>query len=219
MKVKGGVWLNNLTKRWLFYVVGLVILALGIALTIKGRLLGLGSWDVLHYGLWQTFGLTIGSWAIITGAIIVLLTSIGRKQWPKLGVYINMFAIGIFIDVFNSLIPEVEGWVAHSLIFTLGLFVMAFGVAFYITPNLGAGPRDTLMLVLVEKFNMKLSAARNLMELGAAVLGFLLGGPVFIGTVIIILGLGRLIEVFLPFTRKLLVAFLGDDDPDIIKVN
>lgn len=52
---------QNLAKRWLFYVVGLIILALGIALTIKGRLLGLGSWDVLHYGLWQTFGLTIGS--------------------------------------------------------------------------------------------------------------------------------------------------------------
>ncbi|KKK33435.1 membrane protein [Salinicoccus sediminis] len=209
---------QNLAKRWLFYVVGLIILALGIALTIKGRLLGLGSWDVLHYGLWQTFGLTIGSWAIITGAVIVLLTAIGMRRWPKIGVYINMFAIGVFIDIFNWLIPDVEGWFAHSLIFALGLFVMAFGVAFYITPNLGAGPRDTLMLVLVEKFNMKLSMARNVMELGAAVAGFLLGGPVFIGTVIIILGLGRLIEVFLPLTRKLMVRFLGGEDPDIIKV-
>ncbi|WP_411843261.1 YczE/YyaS/YitT family protein [Salinicoccus sp. HZC-1] len=209
---------KNLAKRWLFYVVGLVILALGIALTIKGRLLGLASWDVLHYGLWQTFGLTIGSWAIITGAVIVFLTALGTKRWPRIGVYINMVAIGVFIDIFNWLLPEVSGWVAHSLIFALGLFVMAFGVAFYITPNLGAGPRDTLMLVLVEKFNMKLSMARNVMELGAAVLGFILGGPVFVGTVIIIIALGRLIEVFLPVTRSLLVKFLGEDDPDIIKV-
>ncbi|HIW13647.1 MAG TPA: YitT family protein [Candidatus Salinicoccus stercoripullorum] len=209
---------RNLAKRWLFYVVGLIILALGIALTIKGRLLGLSSWDVLHYGLWQTFGLTIGSWAIITGAVIVLLTAIGMKRWPKIGVYVNMIAIGLFIDIFNWLIPDVYGWGAHILIFTLGLFIMAFGVAFYITPNLGAGPRDTLMLVLVEKFNMKLSMARNVMEFGAAVAGFLLGGPVFIGTVIIILGLGRLIEVFLPLTRKLMVRFLGGEDPEIIKV-
>lgn len=209
---------QNLAKRWLFYIVGLVILALGIALTIKGRLLGLGSWDVLHYGLWQTFGLTIGSWAIIAGAVIVLLTAIGMKRLPKIGVYINMIAIGLFIDIFNWLIPDVYGWVAHSLIFTLGLFIMAFGVAFYITPNLGAGPRDTLMLVLVEKFNLKLSMARNIMEFGAAVGGFLLGGPVFIGTFIIILGLGKLIELFLPVTRNLMVRFLGEDDPDIIKV-
>lgn len=209
---------KNLAKRWLFYVVGLVILALGIALTIKGRLLGLGSWDVLHYGLWQTFGLTIGSWAIITGAVIVLLTAIGRKSWPKIGVYVNMIAIGLFIDIFNWLLPDVSGWAAHTLVFAFGLFIMAFGVAFYITPNLGAGPRDTLMLVLVEKFNMKLSMARNVMEFGAAVCGFLLGGPVFIGTIIIIVGLGRLIEVFLPVTRRLLVKFLGEEDPEIIKV-
>lgn len=162
--------------------------------------------------------MTIGSWAIIAGAVIVLLTAIGMKRLPKIGVYINMIAIGLFIDIFNWLIPDVYGWVAHSLIFTLGLFIMAFGVAFYITPNLGAGPRDTLMLVLVEKFNLKLSMARNIMEFGAAVGGFLLGGPVFIGTFIIILGLGKLIELFLPVTRNLMVRFLGEDDPDIIKV-
>lgn len=131
---------TNLVKRWLFYIVGLVILALGISLTIKGRLLGLGSWDVLHYGLWQTFGLTIGSWAIIAGATIVLSTAVITRRLPKLGVYINMVAVGVFIDIFNWLIPEFEGWTQHIFIFTVGLFVMAFGVAFYITPNLGAGP-------------------------------------------------------------------------------
>ncbi|MFC3419480.1 YitT family protein [Salinicoccus hispanicus] len=209
---------SNIAKRWLFYVVGLVILALGISMTIKGRLLGLGSWDVLHYGLWQTFGLTIGSWAIIAGASIVLFTAIVTRRLPKIGVYINMVAVGLFIDVFNWLIPEFEGWTQHIIIFAIGLIVMAFGVAFYITPNLGAGPRDTLMLLLVEKFGLKLSMARNIMELGAAVAGFLLGGPVFIGTLIIILSLGKLIEVWLPFTRRLLVSFLGGEDKEIIKI-
>src|SRR5699024_10681092 len=63
-----------------------------------------------------------------SGALIVLLTAIGMRRWPKIGVYINMLAIGVFIDIFNWLIPDVEGWFAHSLIFALGLFVMAFGV-------------------------------------------------------------------------------------------
>src|SRR5699024_11264368 len=80
------------------------------ALIIMGLLLLLGSWNFLHYGLWQSFGLTIGSWAIITGALIVLLTAIGMRRWPKIGVYINMLAIGVFIDIFNWLIPDVEGW-------------------------------------------------------------------------------------------------------------
>ncbi len=209
---------NSILKRWIFFIAGMIILSFGVTLTIKGRLLGLAPWDVLHYGLWQTFGLTIGSWAIIVGAIIVIFTAVALKRLPKLGVYINMFTIGIFIDVFNFLLPDVDGWIMHILIFTVGLFVMAFGIAFYITPNLGAGPRDTLMLFFVEKFNLKLSSARNLMEIFALLAGFLLGGPVFIGTIIIVFLLGRLIEKFLPHTRRMLVKFIGHEDPDIIKV-
>lgn len=209
---------NSILKRWIFFVIGMIMLSLGVALTIKGRLLGLAPWDVLHYGLWQTFGLTIGSWSIIVGAIIVIFTAIALKRLPKLGVYINMFTIGIFIDIFNFLLPDVDGWIMHGLIFTAGLFVMAFGIAFYITPNLGAGPRDTLMLFFIEKFNLKLSSARNLMEAFALVGGFILGGPVFIGTIIIVLLLGRLIEKFLPLTRMMLVKFIGYEDPNIIKV-
>ena len=209
---------NSILKRWIFFIAGMIILSLGITLTIKGRLLGLAPWDVLHYGLWQTFGLTIGSWAIIVGAVIVIFTAVALKRLPKLGVYINMFTIGIFIDIFNFLLPDVDGWIMHALIFTAGLFVMAFGIAFYITPNLGAGPRDTLMLFFIEKFNLKLSSARNLMEIFALIAGFLLGGPVFIGTIIIVFLLGRLIEKFLPLTRRLLVKFIGHEDPDIIKI-
>ena len=209
---------NSILKRWIFFIAGMIILSLGITLTIKGRMLGLAPWDVLHYGLWQTFGLTIGSWAIIVGAVIVIFTAVALKRLPKLGVYINMFTIGIFIDIFNFLLPDVDGWIMHALIFTAGLFVMAFGIAFYITPNLGAGPRDTLMLFFIEKFNLKLSSARNLMEIFALIAGFLLGGPVFIGTIIIVFLLGRLIEKFLPLTRRMLVKFIGHEDPDIIKI-
>ena len=209
---------NSIFKRWLFFVGGMIILSLGVALTIKGRLYGLGPWDVFHYGLWDTFGLTIGSWSIIVGAVIVLFTAVALKRLPKLGVYINMFTIGIFIDVFNFLLPEVDGWVMHGIAFTAGVIVMAFGIAFYITPNLGAGPRDTLMLFFIEKFNMKLSSARNLMEAFALVGGFLLGGPVFIGSFLIVFLLGKLIEKFLPVTRRMRVRFIGHDDPDIIKV-
>ena len=71
---------NSIFKRWLFFIGGMVILSLGVALTIKGRLYGLGPWDVFHYGLWDTFGLTIGSWSIIVGAVIVLFTAVALKE-------------------------------------------------------------------------------------------------------------------------------------------
>lgn len=207
-----------LVKRYIFFAAGLVILSFGVTLTIKGHTLGLSPWDVLHYGLWQTFGLTIGAWAIIIGAVIVIITALAMRKLPAPGVYINMFLIGIFIDVFNWMLPDVEGWLLQSIVFFVGVIIMAFGVAFYITPNLGAGPRDSLMLVLVQKFNFKLSSARNIMEFGALFFGFLLGGPVFIGTLLIVVFLGKLIEMFLPVTRNMLVKFIGREDANIIKV-
>lgn len=205
-------------KKWLYFFYGLVMLAFGIALTIKGQLWGLGSWDVLHYGLYLTFGLTVGSWSIIIGIIIVVGTAIGLRRMPRLGVYVNLFTVGIFIDIFLLLLPDVEGWLLHSVFYIIGVIILSYGIATYITPNLGAGPRDSLMLLIADKFNIKLSTSRNMMELFAAVSGFLLGGPVFIGTLFIILTLGRLIEVWLPITRKLLVKFLGGEDLTIIKL-
>lgn len=208
----------RLLKKWLYYFYGLIILAFGVGLTIKGQLWGLGSWDVLHYGLFTTFGLTVGSWAIIVGIIIVVSTALATKRWPQLGVYVNLFTVGIFIDIFLFILPDVEGWLLHSVFYLIGVIVLSYGIATYISPNLGAGPRDSLMLLLVDKFNLKLSTARNIMEFFAAFTGFLLGGPVFIGTLFIVLFLGKFIEWWLPITRALLVRFLGGEDSSIIRL-
>lgn len=62
--------------RWAFFVVGMVIMSLGITMSIKGKIVGTSPWDVLHVGLFQNFGLTIGTWSIVTGLLIVVSTSI-----------------------------------------------------------------------------------------------------------------------------------------------
>nr|WP_245203023.1 YitT family protein [Jeotgalicoccus aerolatus] len=202
----------------MFYFVGLIILSIGIAMQVKGFLMGLSPWDVLHFGLWQSLGLTFGSWSVIIGIIIVISTSLILRAFPKGGVYVNLVTIGAFIDFFVWLLPDVESWPAQAVFFTAGVFIAAFGSAFYMTPNLGAGPRDSLMMVLVMKFNLRMSRARFLMELVVAVAGLILGGPVFIGTVLIVLFYGKIIEMFFPYTRELLVRFIGHNDPRIIKL-
>jgi len=209
---------RSFVKRCLFYFVGLIILSIGIAMQVKGFLMGLSPWDVLHFGLWQSLGLTFGSWSVIIGIIIVISTSLILRAFPKGGVYVNLVTIGAFIDFFVWLLPDVESWPAQAVFFTAGVFIAAFGSAFYMTPNLGAGPRDSLMMVLVMKFNLRMSRARFLMELVVAVAGLILGGPVFIGTVLIVLFYGKIIEMFFPYTRELLVRFIGHNDPRIIKL-
>jgi uncharacterized protein len=190
--------------RWAFFFVGLLVLALGITLTIKGKDLGIGPWDVFHYGLFKQLGLTIGTWSIIAGFVILLITGIGTKTFPKIGAFLNMLLIGIFIDLFNFLIPDPESFAAQSIVFAIGILVSGYGIGLYVSADLGAGPRDSLMLLVTEKTGWKVQWVRNGMELIVFFFGWLLGGPVGIGTVVIALGLGSIVGISLPQSKKLL---------------
>src|SRR5690625_6972884 len=79
--------------RWSFFFGGLIILGLGVALTIKGQRFGVGSWDVFHIGLFKQLGLTIGTWSIIAGIVIVIISAIGMREFPKIGTFINMTTV------------------------------------------------------------------------------------------------------------------------------
>lgn len=202
--------------RWLFFTGGLFIVSIGIAFTIRGEMLGIGPWDVFHFGLRETVGLTIGSWSIITGLVIILLTALYLRRWPKIGTWLNMLFLGLFIDLSLLLIPEIHGAFLSILFFVLGVIIMGIGIAMYISPNVGAGPRDSLMLLLVEKLNWSVNMARTFMEVVVALFGWALGGPVGIGTVIIALGLGTFVQKGLPFYQRLLKQLVRPEDQHLI---
>ncbi|MGG0671083.1 YitT family protein [Lederbergia citrisecunda] len=202
--------------RWIFFLVGVMVLSLGIAMTIKGQRLGVGPWDVLHIGLTKNFALTIGTWSIILGVVIIVVTSAVLKQWPKLGTWLNMILLGLFIDLFNWMLPEFDTMTGQVIIFTLGVAVMSYGIGIYVAPNVGAGPRDSLMLILVDKLGISVKKVRTMIEVIVAVAGWLLGGPVGIGTVIIALLIGQIVHYALPQCRKLLLKIVGEEDEQIL---
>ena len=207
---------KNLLWRWIFFLGGMMMLALGISMTIKGQRLGIGPWDVLHVGLYQNLGLTIGTWGIITGFIIIVTTAAFLKQWPKIGTWLNMVLIGLFIDLFNWLLPEFTTMTGQTIIFLLGVIVMAYGVGIYVSPNMGAGPRDSLMLLFAEKFGISIKKVRTIMEVIVALIGWLLGGPVGIGTVVIALLMGQIVHYALPQSRKLLLKVMGGEEESVL---
>lgn len=205
--------------RWTFFIVGVIVLSLGITMTIKGQRLGVGPWDVLHIGLSRHFGLTIGTWSIISGFTLITLTSVMIKQWPKLGTWLNMILLGLFIDLFNWMLPEIDSMTGQVIIFTLGVIVMSYGVGIYVAPNVGAGPRDSLMLILVDKLGISMKKVRTMNEVIVGFAGWLLGGPVGIGTVIIALLLGQIVHYALPQCRKLLLKLAGEEDEEVLFKN
>ncbi|MCY8934120.1 YczE/YyaS/YitT family protein [Bacillus atrophaeus] len=190
--------------RWAFYFIGLLILSFGISLTIEGKALGISPWDAFHYGLFQRFGLTIGQWAIIIGAIIVCLTSVFTKALPKIGALLNMVLIGIFIDFFNILLPEPSTYTASVIVFSLGVLLIGYGVGVYVSAGLGAGPRDSLMMLISEKTGWNVQWVRNGIELTILAVAWGMGGPIGIGTIITAILTGLILRFSLPQSTQLL---------------
>ncbi len=203
---------KNLYIRWSFFIGGMMLLALGIALTIRGKLLGIAPWDVLHVGLFQNFGLTIGMWSIGSGLLIVIGTALYSKRWPLIGTWLNMILVGVFTDIWLWLLPVVSHPIVQTTCFITGVGVMGFGVGMYIASNIGAGPRDSLMLILIEQTGWTVKRVRTLLEIVVAIIGWLLGGPVGIGTIIIALTLGYIVHFTLNISRNW-IAKLTDDTP------
>ncbi|WP_226668844.1 YczE/YyaS/YitT family protein [Metabacillus litoralis] len=194
--------------RWSFFIVGILILALGISLTIKGEQLGIGPWDVFHYGLFIRIGLTIGSWSIIIGFLLLFITSVFNKTWPKIGAFINMLFLGIFIDFFNWLLPTIESFAGAVLAFIVGVLCIGLGIGLYVSADFGAGPRDSVMLVIVEKTGWSIQWVRNGIEVLVFILGWILGGPVGLGTIIIAFGLGPILGFSIPRCKRVIQYYL-----------
>lgn len=195
--------------QWGSFFVGMMIMALGITMTIKGNVVGTAPWDVFHIGLYKQIGLTIGSWSILTGLTIIIGTSIYLKRIPKLATFLNMLFIGSFIDLFNWLLPETSIFVLELAYFTVGFFVMSIGCALYIAASLGEGPRDTIMMIIASK-GYSVKTGRLVMEVFATGAGWLLGGPVGFGTVVLALGTGYVIQPSLFFFKRKLEEIIGE---------
>jgi uncharacterized membrane protein YczE len=193
----------NFIMRWIIFMVGLMIMAFGIVLMIQAKL-GAAPWDVLHVGLNIQFGLTIGTWSILAGLGIITFTSLLNKSLPQVGAIINMFLVGVFIDLF-MLIPwlETPNYFLGKLFFLLiGMIIIGYGIGIYIAPKCGAGPRDTLMLELTERTGWKVQWVRGLIEVVVLFFGWMLGGPVFIGTLLFTFGIGSIVGYTLPRCQR-----------------
>lgn len=195
--------------RCTFFLAGIIVLSLGIALTIKGQMLGVGSWDVLHIGLSNKLGLTVGTWSIILGLIILAIDAMFSKRLPKVGTYLDMFLTGIFMDIFLLFLPDAHGWLEQSIAFIMGVILLGLGCGMYMVANIGVGPRDTLMLLLVQRVGWSVTRARTTMEVSVAIIGFALGGPVGIGTVFMAFGLGPIVQWALKLNEKLFYRATG----------
>ncbi|GHO42627.1 membrane protein [Ktedonospora formicarum] len=191
--------------RLLCVCVGLALYALGIVLTFRSGL-GLDPWDVLHQGISRHTPLSFGTANIAIGALLIVLCLFFRV-YPGVGTVLNMLLIGSLVDLFLRLnvVPDLgdAGLFWRLLVNVAGVGVIGLGTAFYITPRMGAGPRDSLMLYLHQRTKLRLAIVRVSIEVCVLVIGFLLGGTVGFGTLIFAGGIGPAVEGSFYVLRKI----------------
>lgn len=190
--------------KWLVFFIGLLIMSFGISLMIRANL-GSAPWDVLHIGLFYQYGLSIGTWSIIIGFLIIGATSLLTRKRPQMGAFLNMLFVGIFIDGYLMLpfFKTPDSTAKALLMLVAGILINGFGMGLYIASDCGAGPRDSLMLALTEKTGRKVSQIRLFMELAVLAGGWLLKGPVSLGTILFCLTIGTVVGYTLPYCKKI----------------
>ena len=175
---------------------GTSLIGIGISLNYLANL-GLGPWGVFHDGLSKTLGISYGRTIIITG-VAVMLRWIPLKQKPGIGTVVDIFLVGIVADLI-ILNFELSNSIFLSLtLIAFGIILIGAGTAIYVGADLGAGPRDGVMVGL-ETIGLKIGTARNLIELFAFLTGWLLGGLVGYVTILFVIGIGPVVQIVLPY--------------------
>lgn len=200
----------RLPRRLVQLAVGLWLYGASMAMMIEASL-GLDPWDVLHAGVVEQTGLSFGTIVIIAGALVLLLW-IPLRQMPGLGTVANVFVIGISTDITLRMLEQPDALWARLTLLIAGVVLNAVAGALYIGSQLGPGPRDGLMTGLVRRTGLSVRLVRTTLEVTVLAVGFLLGGPVGLGTVVYALAIGPLVHTMLPLATVDLRAPASADD-------
>ena len=172
------------------------LIGIGISLNYLANL-GLGPWGVFHDGLSKTLNITYGRTIIITG-IAVMLLWIPLKQKPGIGPIIDIFLVGSVADLIIPNFRLSENVFISLILIFCGIILIGTGTAIYVGAGLGVGPRDGIMVGL-EGLGLKIGMARNIIELLAFLIGWLLGGLVGYVTILFVIGIGPVVQKVLPY--------------------
>ena len=186
-----------LTSRKVIQVLaGTTLIGAGVALNFSSNL-GLGPWGVFHEGISLNTSLTFGNAIIATGIFVTLLW-IPLKQKPGIATLVDIFWIGTVADLVISLDLNAETLVLKWIFVFIGILCIGSGTAIYVGADMGSGPRDGVMVGLESK-GLKIGMARNVIEVTALTLGWLLGGTVGLSSVVIAISIGPVVQLVIPY--------------------
>lgn len=198
MRTESAAWLKpvrwqTFPRDFVVIQIGFALFALSIAFLIQSQL-GTSPWVVLEVAVIKYLPITPGQSGILTGAVVLLLALALREPvgWGTVG---NIICIGLWEDVALHYLPAMNDNLPGQVLYlVLSVLVMAAATAIYIGVNAGAGPRDSLMIAVARATGLSVRVARAGIEIAVVTSGWLLGGPVGIGTLAFALTIGPAVQ-------------------------
>jgi len=187
---------KQMIKEILKSAFGLFIFSIGVYLTIQANI-GLAPWDCLSMGVSARVGMSYGIVHTIISIIIVLIDVL-LKEKIGYGTILDALLVGNYVDLIDRIItlPDFNSLPISIVMVVVGLLIMGYGQVFYMDAAQGCGPRDSLLVALGKRFpKTPIGVVQTVMVGIALLIGWLLGGPVGIGTVISVFGLGTALQI------------------------
>ncbi|NLZ76750.1 MAG: hypothetical protein GX911_02135 [Spirochaetales bacterium] len=174
----------NYPRRILKVLLGIVLYALGVVITLEARI-GFAPWEVFHAGLANVLNLQIGTISIGVGLVLITITALFGE---KIGIatILNIIFIGLVMNLILAakVVPTAGSAIGGLIQLTIGLFIMVFATYLYLSVGLGAGPRDAFMVLIHRKTGIKVGIIRSLIEITVTISGALMGGLFGWGTIL-----------------------------------
>ncbi|MFJ7372881.1 YitT family protein [Lysinibacillus capsici] len=198
--------------KYVFYVVGILILTLGISLTIQSKL-GTSPFDALLVGLSKNVGLTVGSWEIILALLLIGSNSLLARKRPEILGLVTALITGIGIDMWLFLLHDIVSpdlWFSQAVCFTTGLVVVGLGTATYLHTNFAPIPVDRLTLIIKELTRKTVFFSKTLIYILFLMLAIIFNGPIGVGTLLTVCLGGYILHFFMPITGRILDNILNN---------
>ena len=175
-------------STFFFLCFGLALFGLGEGLLIVSST-GASPWSVLAQGISLNVSLSIGTITLLI-SVGVLILWIPLNQKLGMGTIFKALIIAIMIDLCIKFVPTPSQYLSQITLAIVSVLLVGIGGGIYLVSNLGAGPRDGLMIGIQKKTKFPIAAVRAILEISVVSIGWYLGGTVGIGTLLFALGIG-----------------------------
>ncbi len=187
-------------STFFFLCFGLSLFGLGEGLLIVS-FTGASPWSVLAQGISLNVNLSIGTITLLISiAVLILWIPLGQK--PGIGTIFNALIIAIMIDLCIKYVPTPSNYIYQLLLAVISVIMVGIGGGIYLVSNLGAGPRDGLMIGLQKLTNFPIAVVRGTLEISVVSIGWYLGGTVGVGTLLFAFGIGPCVALGLYLVDK-----------------